>query len=362
MLADNPTTEVSSIASLNDEFLNYAKESGFGDIHLKIDSATGLVAIIAIHNTNLGPALGGCRLRDYANINEAFLDVMRLAKGMSYKSALADLPLGGGKAVIIKPSHIVNRERYFEAFGRFIQELNGRYITAVDIGTSPTDMDSIAHTTRFVSSTTKQGDPSPFTAAGIRYAIQAAVKFKLGKDSLKGIHIAIQGLGHVGYYLSRELHVLGARLTVCDINPLAIEKCVKEFGATEATPDQIHMTDCDVYSPCALGATLNAHTIPEIKAPIVVGGANNQLAEAHHGILLHQRGILYGPDYAVNAGGVIHAASEYLKTPLEVVNQQVSNIYQVLLNIFVRSAQGNLPTSEIADIIAEEKLYAGEHS
>lgn len=361
MLADNPLTQV-NITSLDDEFINYAKQSGFGDIHLKVDSVTGLVAIIAIHNTNLGPALGGCRLRDYANINEAFLDVMRLARGMSYKSALAGLPLGGGKSVLIKPTQILDRERYFEAFGRFIEELNGRYITAVDSGTNPTDMDYIARSTRFVTSTTKQGDPSPFTAAGVRHSILAAVKFKFGKDSLKGLHVAIQGLGHVGYYLARELHELGARLTVSDINPIALERCIKEFGATTTTPDKIHIVDCDIYAPCALGATLNDRTIPEIKAAIVVGAANNQLAESRHGVELHQRGILYGPDYVVNAGGVIHAAAEYLKTSLDVVNQQVSNIYQVLLNIFKRSAQDNLPTSEVADIIAEEKLYAGDRS
>jgi leucine dehydrogenase len=359
MLIENlPSSPAIASNSVDDEIFEYAKKLRFGDIHFKLDLATGLIAIIAIHNTKLGPALGGCRLHAYPTVKDAVRDAIRLAHGMSYKSAVAGMPLGGGKSVLIKPANIVDREKYFEAFGRFIDELGGRYITAVDAGTSPSDMDAVAKSTRYVTSTSKiNGDPSPYTANGVRQAIQAAIKFKFDRDSLEGLHVAIQGLGHVGYYLAKELHALGVELTVADINKEAAARCQTEFGAKIVEPSQILTTECDILAPCAMGAVLNDVSIPQIKAPMVIGAANNQLAESRHGAMLQQRGILYGPDYVVNAGGVIHACAEYLKFSLTEVQKHVDQIYKTSLNIFERAARENKPTSEIADIIAEEKLY-----
>ncbi|MGE3919824.1 MAG: Leu/Phe/Val dehydrogenase [Gammaproteobacteria bacterium] len=347
--------------ALDDEIISYMKQLRFGDIHFKIDHATGLIAIIAIHNTTLGPALGGCRLREYPTLKDAIFDALRLAQGMSYKAAAADLPLGGGKSVILKPKHMHDRTKFFEAFGKFVEEMNGRYITAVDSGTSTTDMDNVSKHTKYVTSLSSAGgDPSPSTARGIFRAIQAGVEFKLNKNSLDGVHVAIQGVGHVGYHLAKLLHEQGAKISVADINQVMLQKCVDEFDAKIVSPDLIHNIECDVFSPCALGAVINDLTIPQIKASIIIGAANNQLAEPKHGKILFDREVLYGPDYVINSGGLIHAAAEYFKTSFENANKQIDNIYNISLNIFERSARENLPTSDIANIIAEEKIYKGD--
>lgn len=335
----------------------YAKKLGFGELHFKFDKKSGLNAIIAIHSTKLGPSLGGCRFLEYSSWQDAINDASRLAQGMSYKNAITGLPLGGGKSVIIKPSHDFDRKALFESFGQFVEDLGGRYITAVDSGTSTEDMDIIASKSRFVTSKTgSHGDPSPFTATGVKQAILAAVKFKLNKDTLDGIRVAIQGIGHVGLYLADELHRLGAQLIITDRNEPAIAECVKRFGAIAVSPDEIYSVDCDIFSPCALGAVINDTTIPRIKASMIIGAANNQLAEPRHGRVLSEKGVLYGPDYVVNAGGVICASAQYHKTPKEIVDQQVANIYNSTLTIFERSAREKRSTSEIADTIAEEIL------
>ena len=342
---------------IQDDILDYAISHGFGDLHFKVDNETGMKAIVAIHSTKLGPALGGCRFIEYPNTTSAIYDAMRLAKGMSYKAASVNLPLGGGKAVIIKPNQPFNREAYLHAFGRFVNDLGGRYVTALDSGTQLNDMDIIAQHTPYVASlSSHNGDPSPSTAKGVLRGIQAAVEFKLGKDKLEGLHIAIQGLGNVGYQLAGHLHELGARLTVADVNPTSVERAIKNFGATAVPTESIHKVPCDVFAPCALGAIINDFSIGQLQTTIVAGAANNQLAHSYHGQLLHDKGILYAADYVINAGGLIFAASKYLHTPENLVLQQIDGIHTSLMAIFARSQRENRPASEIADILAQEKL------
>ncbi|KTD06871.1 Leu/Phe/Val dehydrogenase [Legionella jamestowniensis] len=342
---------------VQDDFLDYALSHGFGDLHFKVDCETGMKAIVAIHSTKLGPALGGCRFIEYPSTASAINDAMRLARGMSYKAASVNLPLGGGKAVIIKPNKPYDREAYLHAFGRFVNDLGGRYITALDSGTQLSDMDIIAQHTPYVASLSRHnGDPSPYTAKGVLRGIEAAVEFKLGKNQLNGLHIAIQGLGHVGYLLASHLHELGAKLTVADINPRAVQRAVEEFGATAVSTDMIHRVPCDVFAPCALGAVINDISINQLQTTIVAGAANNQLAHTYHGPMLHEKGILYAADYVINAGGLIFAASKYYDTPEAQVNQQIDGIGTSLLEIFIRSRKENRPESEIADTLAQEKL------
>lgn len=347
----------SSSTHQEEDFLDYALNHGFGELHFRVDPETGMKALIAIHNTKLGPALGGCRFIEYPNINMAIQDAMRLARGMSYKSALANLPLGGGKAVIIRPPHAFDRTNYMHQFGEFVNTLGGRYITALDSGTQLSDMDLIAQHTPYVASLSSyNGDPSPSTATGVLQGIKAAILFKTGSDSLQGRHVAIQGLGHVGYLLASQLTELGAKITVADINAGAVDKAVRELGATAASTENIHAIACDVFAPCALGAIINDVSINQLQTGIIAGAANNQLAHTYHGQLLHDKGILYAPDYVINAGGVIFAASKYLKTSDTQFNLQLENIHTTLLTIFTRSQQENRPTSDIADIMAREKL------
>jgi leucine dehydrogenase len=344
-------------SKVTNNFLDYANNYGFGDLHFKIDKATGMKAVIAIHSNKLGPALGGCRFIEYPNHTSAIEDAIRLARGMSYKAASVNLPLGGGKAVIIKPSVPFDRDAYFYAFGQFINDLGGRYITALDSGTQLQDMDIIAQHTPYVASLSRHnGDPSPSTAKGVLQGINAAVAFKLGRNNLEGLHVAIQGLGHVGYLLAGHLHKAGALLTVADINSALVKKAIDEFGAIGVATDLIHKVPCDVFSPCALGAIINDVTINQLQTSIIAGAANNQLAHHYHGKLLHDKGITYAVDYVANAGGLLFAAGKYLKTPQDEVNQKIDNIYAILFNIFEQSGQENKPTSEVADAIAEEKL------
>jgi len=331
-----------------------AEDMQFGDIHIKTDPETGLRAIIAIHNVNLGPALGGCRCVPYTSTEAALLDAMRLARGMSYKAAISGIAQGGGKSVLLKPDHIDDRERYFESFGAFVDTLGGRYITAVDSGTSVSDMDIIARKTKHVVSTSGamggKGDPSPHTAHGVLRGIQAAVEFKLNKDNLQGVHVAIQGAGNVGFHLAKELSELGARLTICDSKPETASHYGKEFSATVVDKENIFDVECDVFAPCARGGILNEETIGRLKAGIVAGAANNQLAVSSNAQLMHDRGIVYAPDYVINAGGLIQVSLD----DEQLINQKVNGIYDALLNIFKRSASEDLPTSTVADEIAKE--------
>ncbi len=357
MMSIDTLEKNSATADYQGDFLDYALTHGFGDIHLKVDPETGMKAIIAIHSTKLGPALGGCRFIQYPDTTNALYDAMRLARSMSYKAALANLPLGGGKAVVIQPAQSYDRQAYLQRFGEFINELGGRYITALDSGTELRDMDVIAQYTPYVASLSRHnGDPSPYTAKGVLRGIQAAVLFKLGKESLKGLHIAVQGLGHVGYMLARYLHDAGAHLTVTDVDSVVVERAVKEFGATAVACENIHKIACDVFAPCALGAILNDISINQLQTSIIAGAANNQLAHSYHGQRLHEKGILYATDYVINAGGLIFAASKYLHTPEDLVNKQIDDIGTTLLQIFNRAAQENIPTSEITDTLAKEKI------
>ncbi|HEY1960384.1 MAG TPA: amino acid dehydrogenase [Polyangiaceae bacterium] len=334
----------------------------YGEVHFKLDKATGLRAIIAIHDTRLGPALGGCRFIPYDSEEAALVDALRLARGMTYKAALAGLAHGGGKSVIMRPASHFDRVALFRAFGKFIDDLRGHYITAEDSGTGLEDMEVIRtvskHVTGIDPSHGGSGDPSPFTALGVRRGIEAAVKFKLGKDSLAGLRVAVQGVGHVGYHLCRELHAAGAKLTVADVDVLKAERARREFGATTTPIDEISHVECDVFAPCALGAGLNDATIPNLHTPIVAGAANNQLAEVRHGDDLHARGILYAPDYAINAGGLVNVAQEVKGYDAAVSREKTLRIYDTMTEIFERSKKLSAPTHKVADMMVEERLGA----
>jgi len=334
----------------------------FGEVHFKADKATQLRAIVAIHDSRLGPALGGCRFIEYDTDDAAFVDALRLARGMTYKAALAGLAHGGGKSVIIRPKQRFDRVALFRAFGKFINDLRGHYITAEDSGTGLEDMEIIRGQTQWVTgidpSHGGSGDPSPFTALGVRRGIEACVKFKLGKPDLQGVHVAVQGVGHVGYHLCKELHASGAKLTVADVDKLKSERARRDFGAAITDISRIAETDCDVFAPCALGAGLNDDTIPHLRAPIVAGAANNQLAEVRHGEDLHARGILYAPDYAINAGGLVNVAQEVKGYDAKLAREGTLKIYDTIWDICERSKRLGAPTHKVADILVEEKLGA----
>ena len=326
------------------------------------DKDTGLKAIIAVHNTTIGPALGGCRMWAYENEGAALKDVLRLSRGMSYKAAIAGLNLGGGKAVIIGDSKKHKNEILFRSFGRFVQGLAGRYITAEDVGTSVKDMEWVRMETRYVTGISRalggSGDPSPVTAMGTCSGIKAAVKKHLGKDSLNGLKVGIQGLGHVGYHLCRFLKKEGVNLFVTDLYESSIRKVVNEFGATALENEDIYDADLDIYSPCALGATLNEKTIPRLRCSIVAGAANNQLKkEEIHSKMLRDRGILYAPDYAINAGGLINVANEIGGYNRErAFRKAEEGIYDTLLAIFNRSESDGVTTHLAALKVAEKRM------
>ena len=327
------------------------------------DRKSGLKAFIAVHDTTLGPSAGGCRMWDYDNEIDALNDVLRLSRGMSYKNAVAGLKLGGGKAVIIGNSRTDKSEALFRAFGRMVDGLNGKYISAEDVGMTVEDLELIAEETPHVAGLTKgahaSGDPSPYTATGVFLGIKAAVKHKLGKDSVSGLTVAVQGLGHVGYHVCRHLNDAGAKLLVSDINQDSVDRVVADFGADVASLDDILFADVDILSPCALGAIINDDTIDRIKATIVAGAANNQLARDDHGQALMDRGILYAPDYVINAGGIINIAAETRGAyDVNWVNDKVEKIYDSLMVIFERSVSENRPTNHIADELAQEIIEA----
>ena len=326
------------------------------------DQETGLKAIIAVHDTTIGPALGGCRMWDYETEEDALKDVLRLSRGMSYKAAIAGLNLGGGKAVIIGNSKKDKNELLFRSFGRFVQGLAGRYITAEDVGTSVKDMEWVRMETRYVTGISRalggSGDPSPVTALGTCSGMKATVKKHLGKDTLYGLNIGIQGVGHVGYHLCNFLKKEGANLFVTDIDNKSIERVVNEFGANPIGLDDIYDADIDIYAPCALGATLNDDTIPRLRCSIVAGAANNQLKkESIHSQMLKDRDILYAPDYAINAGGLINVANEidgYNRD--RAFRQAEDGIYDTLLAIYKRSEDDGVTTHAAALKVAEKRM------
>ncbi|MFQ5534079.1 MAG: Glu/Leu/Phe/Val dehydrogenase [Sphingomonadales bacterium] len=334
-------------------------------VHFCRDRQSGLRAIIAVHDTKLGPACGGCRMWPYQSEQEAIQDVLRLSRGMSYKNAMANLPLGGGKSVIIGDPKTDKSPELFRAFGRFVNGLGGVYITAEDVGVTVEDMELVAQETNHVAGLKKggaaSGDPSPVTAFGVYKGIQAAARHKLGVDNLAGVRISVQGLGHVGYTLCRYLHDEGAELAVTDIDQNAINRVVDEFGATAVGLDQIFAVDVDIFAPCALGAGINDDTIPQLKASIIAGAANNQLAEARHDQALMERGILYAPDYVINAGGIINVTGEILGDyHRDEAMARAAGIYDTLGEIFAKAEAEGRPTGQVADAIAFDRLEAAQ--
>ncbi|MFT5880131.1 MAG: leucine dehydrogenase [Moritella sp.] len=339
------------------DLFEMAERYPFSDIHFWHDPESQLKAIIAIHSTKFGPAIGGCRLVAYDSTHAAVKDALNLAAGMSFKSAINRLPFGGGKAVILKPAHITDRSALFSAFGCFVESLNGRYITAMDSGTNIADMDIIASQTKHVVCTSAvgiaSGDPSPYTAKGVYYGIKAAVKFKLHRDSLSGLHVAIQGVGNVGYALAKLLHQEGVRLTVADPNQATALRLAVEFGAQVVSKDDLYAVNCDVFSPCALGQTINPVSIARLKASIIAGSANNQLISRDMGKQLMAKNILYAPDYVINSGGILQIA--YLNEPI-VLQKKMAALYDTLLAIFTLARQQHIATAVIADRMAEQIL------
>ena len=333
---------------------------GYGEVHFARDARTGLRAIIAIHDTRLGPSLGGCRFIPYAHEELALIDALRLARGMTYKAAISGIPHGGGKSVILKPAGAFDREALFRSFGAFVEGLGGRYITAEDSGTGVSDMETIRTVSKHVTGVKVEnggsGDPSPYTALGVRRGLEAAVQHALGRKSLDGIRVSVQGVGHVGYFLCKELHALGARLTVTDVDPARVERVKVEFGAASVPADAIFDVDADVFAPCALGAILDDATIPRLKVRVVAGAANNQLAEPGHGDALLARGIHYAPDYAINAGGLYNVAAEHAGYDERAVRANVMKIFDTILEISERAKKTNEPTGAVADRMVLERL------
>jgi leucine dehydrogenase len=325
------------------------------------DAPTGLKAIVAIHSTTLGPAAGGCRMWPYASQAEAVADVLRLSRGMSYKNAMAGLPFGGGKAVIIGDSRTVKTPELLAAFGRMVDSLRGRYVTAEDVGTTTADMAHVARTTRYVAGLGRApgvagGDPAPKTALGVFLGLKAAVKFRLGRDDLAGLTVAVQGVGGVGYHLCGLLAAAGARLKVADVLATAVARVCDEFHAVPVPPVGVLEEEADVLAPCALGAVLNARTIARLRAPVIAGAANNQLAQAQDGEALRAAGVLYAPDYVINAGGIISVAREYYGGTEAQVIEDIQGIPARLTEIFERARRENRPTSDVADRMARERL------
>jgi leucine dehydrogenase len=323
------------------------------------EPSCGYKGIIAIHNSVLGPALGGTRFWNYSSDQDAFVDALRLARGMTYKAAVAGLNLGGGKSVIIGDPKTTNREAIFRAHGRFVETLKGRYITAEDVGTSVDDMEYVAMETEHVTGRAgTSGDPSPVTAYGVYRGIKAAAFSKYGSDDLAGKTVTVQGVGHVGYYLCQNLAAEGANLVVTDIDQERVDRVVREFKARPVGTGEIYGIEADIYAPSALGATINDETIPQLKVDIVAGAANNVLAEARHGDELHKRGILYAPDYVINAGGLINVCGELNGWTAERSMRKAGDIYNTLCQIFAVAESEGIPTYRAADRVAERRIEA----
>ncbi|HAW51623.1 MAG TPA: leucine dehydrogenase [Flavobacteriales bacterium] len=325
------------------------------------DKHTGLKAIIAIHNTVLGPALGGTRMWNYQNESEALNDVLRLSRGMSYKAAISGLNLGGGKAVIIGDSYTGKSEALFRRFGRFVDSLGGKYITAEDVGISPQDMEYVHMETNHVSglpiSMGGSGDPSPVTAYGVYVGMKACSNYTWGNDSLAGKKVLVQGIGHVGEFLVGHLVKEGAKVIVTDINEARMKAVVEKYNVDAVIGDEVYDLDMDIYAPCALGATVNSNTIDRLKCKIIAGAANNQLEnEELHGMMVKDRGIVYAPDFLINAGGLISVNSEVYKLSAERSMEMTEKIYDGVLNILNLSEEKNIPTSQAALELAKSRI------
>ena len=322
------------------------------------DKASGYRSIIAIHSTTLGPALGGTRFWQYPDDEAAFTDALRLARGMTYKNAVAGLNLGGGKAVIIGDNTTRSREMLFRAHGRFVESLGGRYITAEDVGTSPGDMDYVHMETEYVGGLgTRSGDPSPVTARGVFRSILASAQWRWGSTSLEGRTVVVQGVGHVGQFLCQELAAVGAKLKVHDIRAERAGEMVDRYGAVAVSADAVYTTDADIFAPCALGAVLNDDTIPRLRVEIVAGGANNQLLDRdRHAAALEERNILYAPDFVANAGGVINVYSELTGWSRDRTLRKADEIFDTILGVYQIAKDQHITTALAADRLAERRL------
>ena len=336
---------------------------GHEAVHWFHDAATGYRGLVAIHDSTLGPACGGTRMWPYADAGAALTDALRLSKGMSYKNAMAELPLGGGKAVIIGDSRKTKTPALMHAHGRAVESLAGRYVTAMDVGMTEADMETLASVTRHVAGYAQKGrtggDPSPMTAWGVFCGIRAAAAFALGVSDMKGLRVAVQGVGNVGYDTARHLKAAGAELIVADVNEANLRRAAETLDAEIAGSDVIHAVEADVFAPCALGAILNDKTIPEIKAKIVAGGANNQLARpAIHGPAVTERGILYAPDYVINGGGIIRVCGQIYDWSDEAIREKTERIGATLTEVFTAAKAEGRPTHEVADRIARGRIEA----
>lgn len=336
---------------------DYMEKYGYEQVVYFHDKETGLKGITCIHDTTLGPALGGTRLWNYENEHDAALDVLRLAKGMTYKAAAAGLNLGGGKTVLIGDADKVKSEAYWRAFGRYVQSLNGRYITAEDVNTTVSDMDYVAQETDYVTGLNgTSGDPSPVTAYGVYWGMKAAAKEAFGTDSLKGKVIAVQGAGNVGFNLIKYVIEEGAIVKVADIKEANIARVTKDFDVEVVSVNDIYDVDCDIFAPCALGAVINDNTIPKLKCQVIAGAANNVLAEDRHGDIITEKGILYAPDYVINAGGLINVYQELIGYDREDALRKTEKIYDRMLEVFRIAKEQNIPTYKAADRMAEERI------
>lgn len=321
------------------------------------DVANGYRGIIAIHDTTLGPALGGTRFWNYGSEEEAITDVLRLSRGMTYKAAITGLALGGGKSVIIGDHHTTEREAIFRAHGRAIDSLGGRYISAADVGTSIDDMEYLRKETQWVTGLRgRSGDPAPITAFGVCQGMKACARFRYGEESLEGRYVVVQGLGRVGYHLCQYLAEEGARLSVSDIEDDRVQKVVADFGATAVAPDDVYGTRADIFSPCALGAVINDDTLDALKVDIIAGSANNQLAEPRHGQALHEKGIVYAPDYVINAGGICSVYGELEGWTAERSMEKAGGIYECLFEVLGHALAEDIPTSQAAEIMAHQRI------
>jgi len=352
------TSNIISTTNTVDGILVQLTKMGHEQVLFCNDAKTGLKAIIAVHNTVLGPALGGTRMWKYDNEADALHDVLRLSRGMTYKNSISGLDLGGGKAVIIGDARTMKSEALFWRFGQFVNGLAGKYITAEDVGISPDDMVHVSkETNHVVGLPGKSGDPSPVTAYGVYIGMKACAKMQFGTDSLNGKTVAVQGVGHVGQYLVKHLAAEGAKIFITDIHEETLKKVAETYGASVVAPQEIYDVPMDIYAPCALGATVNDDTLARLSCSIISGAANNQLAdEQKHGLSVMEKGILYAPDYAINAGGVINCFSEVSGLSLEWSQQKAGEIYQTIYQILERSKNEGIPTYQIANRMAEERI------
>ncbi len=348
------------------KIIDYMNRYDYEQLVFCCDTRVGLSAIIAIHDTTLGPALGGARMWPYQSEEEAILDALRLGRAMTYKSSAAGLNLGGGKTVIIGDPNKDKSPGLFRSLGKFIESLNGRYITTEDVGTTVGDMQYIrtetTHVTGLPLAWGSSGDPSPLTGFGVYQGMKACAREVFGSDSLRDRTVAIQGVGKVGSHLAGHLREEGAKIIATDVNEEAARRAKQEFGATVVKPDEIYDVECDILSPCALGGVLNDETIPRLKCQIVAGGANNQLAEDEHGDLLQKRGILYAPDYIVNAGGVINISVELTGYNAGQARAQTAEIYHTMERVIALAKAEQISTAKVADRIAEENIEQARKS